>query len=218
MSSPTGPSCRRTDGDTGAPPPALRRRRGAMGCGASTASAVKQPAAPEEKYKKRDVQTTYRERLGEDFMKDFARSQDAIRDRLAPRSPGSSAASTASTVGEDFGISANGTLIPPYHLPHNTTPPKDTMPEAPAGAENLAAEAACAAPVDASGPYISSNAKTGARLGAALHLVCRPASTAPGSGSGRGSLSRAGSSGSEESEGRRRAERLRPVSRAGGIR
>jgi hypothetical protein len=189
-----------------------------MGCGASTASAVTKPAArtpSEEKNKKRDVQTTYRERLGEDFMKDFARSQEAIRDRLAPRSPGSSAASAASTEGEEGGISKCGTLISPYHLPHYTTPPKDTMPEAPAGAENPAAEAACAAPGDASGPYISSNAKTGARLGAALHLVTRPAASAPGSGSGRGSLSRAGSSGSEESEGQRRAERLRPVSQAG---
>jgi hypothetical protein len=188
-----------------------------MGCGASTASAVTHPASrtPPEKNKKRDVQTTYRERLGEDFMKDFARSQDAIRDRLAPRSPGSSAASAASTVGEDLWKMEKGTLISPYHLPHYTTPPKDTMPEAPAGVENPAVEAARAAPGDASGPYISSNAKTGARLGAALHLVTRPAATAPGSGSGRGSLSRADSSCSEESEGRRRAERLRPVLQAG---
>jgi hypothetical protein len=42
--------------------------------------------AGEEKGEKRDVQTTYRERLGEDFRNDFARSADAIRDRLEPPS------------------------------------------------------------------------------------------------------------------------------------
>lgn len=186
-----------------------------MGCAASTVTAFTQPAArspSQEKGNRRDVQTTYRERLGEDFMKDFARSQDAIRVRLALRSPGSSAASAASTSVGDEQVEKE--MI--YHYTNYTTP-KDTLPEASRGAENPAAEVACAAPVDAIGPYISSNAKTGARLGAALNAVSRHAATAPSFGSGRGSLLRADSSASEESEGRRRAQRLRPVLRAGGL-
>jgi len=192
-----------------------------MGCGASSASAAVPAAAADaakgaqpDKGKKRDVQTTYRERLGEDFMKEFAKSQDAIRRLSTPAperssSPGAgSCASAASTtvVGEEFG--ARGTLISPYHPSPYATPPKDTLPEA----ENpAAADPACAATVDASGPYVSSAAKADARFGTGLRLV-----TTMSPGGGRGSLSRAGSSDSEvESEGRRRAQRLRPISRAG---
>jgi hypothetical protein len=52
--------------------------------------------AEEEKGKKRDVQTTYPDRLGKDF---FSLSEDAIRDHLAPRSHGSSVALAALAVG-----------------------------------------------------------------------------------------------------------------------
>jgi len=188
-----------------------------MGCGASSASAAvpaaSADAAKADKGKKRDIQTTYRERLGEDFMKDFAKSQDAIRRLSAPapersHSPGSCASAASTTVvGEEFG--AIGTLISPYHLAPYATPPKDTLPEA--GAENpAAADTACAAPVDASGPYISSAAKADARFGTGLGLV-----TTMSPGGGRGALSRAGSSDSEESAGRRRALRRLPDLRAG---
>jgi hypothetical protein len=52
--------------------------------------------AEEEKGKKQDVQTTYPDRPGKDF---FSLSKDAIRGRLAPRSPGSSVSSAALAVG-----------------------------------------------------------------------------------------------------------------------
>lgn len=141
-----------------------------MGCGASTNHTVSKPGgkiAPDDKSKKKDVQTTYRERLGEDFIAHFAKSEESILElanAVAPersRSPGR-AASSASTQAYDETL-ATGTLISPY-----TTPPTESLPDAHADAE---AGDGTDAPVrgpqstssllsldlhDTSGPYISS--------------------------------------------------------------
>ena len=140
-----------------------------MGCAASTGLVSKpnktNTASDGEKGngKKKDAETTYRERLGEDFMKEFARSQDAIRQQAqkpAPRSPGSSQASNASThiYEETF---ATGTQISPY-----TTPPKSSLPVGSAEAHACVSglDAQGTAHNDTSGPYISSGKESKARI------------------------------------------------------
>ena len=103
-----------------------------MGCGASTSNVAKPGThGGTDDHKKKDTQTTYRERLGEDFIIDFAKSQDNIKDlgrrrsAGAQRSPNSSAASGASTLGlDDLRCDGGGeNLISPY-----TTPPKTSLP------------------------------------------------------------------------------------------
>ena len=60
-----------------------------MGCGASTSNVAKPGThGGTDDHKKKDTQTTYRERLGEDFIIDFAKSQDNIKDLGRRRSAG----------------------------------------------------------------------------------------------------------------------------------
>lgn len=138
-----------------------------MGCGASTNNISKPrgKSAAENKSKRMDVQTTYRERLGEDFIAHFAKSEVSIRDlaiTVEPgRSPGRVAPSTSTQACEE--TLATGTLISPY-----TTPPKGLLPNAHADSGD-SADAPARGPHstssllsltdfhDTSGPYISSN-------------------------------------------------------------
>jgi len=101
-----------------------------MGCAASASGkAVPPQAGRSTGDKRKDAQTTYRERLGEDFMKDFAKSKHVIRE-TSTKSPNGSTVSAASTRAYTFDDDciATGTLISPY-----TTPPTDSLPGAGAG-------------------------------------------------------------------------------------
>jgi hypothetical protein len=134
-----------------------------MGCAASTGAsgpaAGAGAGAPETRGKKKDVQGTYRERLGEDFMRDFARSHDTILRRMSePRAGGSpegSQASAASTLPHDDMryLSATGTQVSPY-----PTPPKGSLP-APDQDDSGPSQgplSGSSVPKDADGPYVCS--------------------------------------------------------------
>ena len=115
-----------------------------MGCAASSQAAV--PAGKgavkangkgqDAKTKKiRDVQAAYPERLGDEFIKEFARSQEIIQRRIpvittadqrspSPMNANVSLASAASTQrSREELIATKGTLISPYK-----TPPEKTLP------------------------------------------------------------------------------------------
>lgn len=149
-----------------------------MGCAASTGASAPSAGAgaPASRGKTKDIQGTYRERLGEDFMRDFARSHDTIRRRMSePRAGGSpegSQASAASTLPLDDVryLTAAGTKVSPYR-----TPPKGSLP-APADHEDIGPSSGplsgCSMPKDADGPYMYSgkNSRSVSREGSRERL------------------------------------------------
>lgn len=127
-----------------------------MGCAASTGSVGQPHGKAEDKGKRKDAQTTYRERLGQDFMNEFAKSQHSIPRNasalgVVSKSPsGSSTASAADTLAYD---EATGSLVSPY-----TTPPKG-LPGAGADVESdhPTGPLSGSMPYDTRGPFMCSS-------------------------------------------------------------
>lgn len=179
-----------------------------MGCAASASGkAVPPQAGRGTGDKRKDAQTTYRERLGEDFMKDFAKSKHVIRE-TSTKSPNGSTVSAASTRAYTFDDDciATGTLISPY-----TTPPTDSLPGAGAhvaGADVVDSDhpglTSGSLQWDLSGPFVSASARVRSRASSreGSRLALRPGtrestSSRPGSRESAGGSLEKGRGGSQ---------------------